>query len=726
LSDPGTLLTTAPAVEQDRWPGTARKIALAVVVFDAVLLSLSLAAQTVWGRYAVQYGSGGLTKGFSTLGDVLEVGLGALIVIRRPRHPVGWLLLAAVSTSLLDAGAVSTFVIYAIDIRHRAIPGGDLVGSFEATMWLLFVMPIAVFLPLIFPTGKLLSRRWRLVVWVAVTTMIVAFIGSGLSPNQDSSSYVAGVHPISLPQPFAAVATALPLALGLLPVLIALSILALVLRYRRGSADERHQVKWLAVAIAVAGSMGSTNLLLSALGHSIPLLQDLDIIGIALIPVAAAIAVLRYRLYDIDVVISRTVVYGSLAAFITAVYVGIVVGVGTLVGSGGQPNLLLSIVATGIVAVAFQPVRERLQKVANRLVYGRRATPYEVLSQFSERVAETYAGDEALPRMARVLAEGTGAERADVWLRAGSTLRQAASWPEGAAPEEPIVVQGQDLPEIPGSSRAIGVRHQGELLGALAVTKRAGESMSPIEQKLLDDLGHQAGLVLKNVGLTSELLARLDDLRASRQRLVAAQDQERRRLERDLHDGAQQNLVAIKVKLGLAEMFAGQDPGRAKAMLIELASDADDALDTLRDLARGIYPPLLADQGLKAALSSQARKATLPVQVEADGIGRYSQDIEAAVYFCCLEALQNVQKYAGAASARVQLATEDGHLTFAVSDDGAGFDRATVKLGSGLQNMTDRLEALGGRVDLSSAPGRGTTIEGRVPAVVAVEGPQPL
>src|SRR5260370_3100425 len=166
--------------------------------------------------------------------------------------------------------------------------------------------------------------------------------------------------------------------------------------------------------------------------------------------IAVMVAILKYRLYDIDVGISRTLVYGALAAFITAVYVGIVVGVGTLVGSGGKPNLVLSIVATAIVAVAFQPVRERLQKIANRLVYGRRATPYEVLAQFSERVAETYAGDEALPRMARVLAEGTGAERADVWLRAGSTLRLTASWPDGTSPEEPLVRRDQLLPAVPG------------------------------------------------------------------------------------------------------------------------------------------------------------------------------------------------------------------------------------------------------------------------------------
>jgi signal transduction histidine kinase len=428
------------------------------------------------------------------------------------------------------------------------------------------------------------------------------------------------------------------------------------------------------------------------------------------------IAITRYHLYDIDVLISRTVVYAALAAFITAVYVGIVVGVGTLVGSGGRPNLALSIVATAIVAVAFQPVRERLQKVANRLVYGKRATPYEVLSHFSERVAESYAADEVLPRMARVLADGTGAARAGVWLRAGDTLRRAASWPVDSVSAQPARVVDDSIPDLPEADRAVEVRHQGELLGALTVSKRQGESLTPVEEKLLDDLAAQAGLVLKNVGLTDELLQRLEDLRASRQRLVAAQDDERRRLERNLHDGAQQNLVALKVKLGLAEMLADKDAARSRALLSELKADADEALETLRSLARGIYPPLLADRGLQAALESQVRKATLPVEVEAVGLARYPQEVEAAVYFCCLEALQNVQKYAEAASALLKLDGADGVLTFEVIDNGKGFDAATVKRGAGLTNMTDRIDALGGTFEMSSTPGSGTRVRGSLPA----------
>jgi signal transduction histidine kinase len=268
------------------------------------------------------------------------------------------------------------------------------------------------------------------------------------------------------------------------------------------------------------------------------------------------------------------------------------------------------------------------------------------------------------------------------------------------------------LPALGDATRAVEVRHQGELLGALSVTKRRGESLTPIEEKLVDDLAHQAGLVLKNVGLSADLQVRLDELRASRQRLVQAQDLERRRLERNLHDGAQQHLVALKVKLGLAEMLLDRDPAKAMATLEQLKGDADEALETLRDLARGIYPPLLAEKGLVVALESQARKAIVPVSVRADGVRRYSQDVEATVYFCVLEALQNVQKYARASHVEVRLHGSGEGLTFEVSDDGIGFDTAIAKKGAGLVNMADRLDALGGALDVTSRPSAGTTISG--------------
>jgi signal transduction histidine kinase len=269
------------------------------------------------------------------------------------------------------------------------------------------------------------------------------------------------------------------------------------------------------------------------------------------------------------------------------------------------------------------------------------------------------------------------------------------------------------------------VHHHEELLGALAVSKPLGEEFNPAEAKLLADLASQAGLVLRNVGLTAELQSHVEEisrqateLRASRQRIVAAQDAERRSLERNIHDGAQQHLVALAVRLRMATTLATQDPERAKSMLEDLQAQAAEALETLRDLARGIYPPVLADQGLAAALTSQAAKFPMNVDVKADLPRRYPQELEAAAYFCCLEALQNVAKYADATRTEVKLEELDGILCFTVTDDGSGFDAASGRKGSGLQNMTDRLEALGGVVRIDSSPGRGTTVTGRIPVPV--------
>ena len=231
--------------------------------------------------------------------------------------------------------------------------------------------------------------------------------------------------------------------------------------------------------------------------------------------------------------------------------------------------------------------------------------------------------------------------------------------------------------------------------------------------------------MLRNVALTAELQASIDDLRASRRRLVQAQDAERQKIERNLHDGAQQQLVALTVQLTLLD-DAAEDPAEIRELTGELRAGLRAALDDLRALARGIYPPLLADQGLAAALQAQASRAPLPVMVDADGIGRYPREAEAAVYFCVLEALQNTAKYARASRATVALSSPDGHLEFAVTDDGAGFDTATAAHGTGLQGMADRLAAVGGALHIRSQLGHGTTISGGlpVPARVAAETPR--
>jgi len=279
----------------------------------------------------------------------------------------------------------------------------------------------------------------------------------------------------------------------------------------------------------------------------------------------------------------------------------------------------------------------------------------------------------------------------------------------------PRRVANGDLPAFTDVSKVAPVRDRDELLGALTVTKPPNDPLSVPEAKLVDDLAAQAGLVLRNVRLTEELRANLDELRASRQRLVSAQDGERRRIERNIHDGAQQQLVALAVQARIAEGVAGSDPDKVRDLLRSLQEGLQETLGDLRDLARGIYPPLLADQGLVAAIEAQARRATMSVIVEASDVGRYSQEAEAAVYFCVLEALQNVAKYAEVSTAKVNLRGGPGEVGFEVRDEGLGFDPATIADGTGVQGMRDRLAALGGDLIVNSTPGRGTSVTGAVP-----------
>ena len=727
MSDRATPHIEVAATRRLARPATAW-VSLAVIV--SMFVAFGVVFYTPLTSPALFRATGGLSAAFVFPFCSFAI-VGAVIATRRPANPVGWLCMSG--AAVLALGSLSGLVGAVLDNAHNGFgryvvllsafwnaPGGNVT--------VLFLIML-----LVFPNGHLLSPKLRWLVYAVVGVGLSGLILCVINPTPGALGTVSNPQPgVAAPMSVLAIPGAAPLVNTLSSlwnvlanVFSAAAIVAVFARLRGADSDTRHQIKWVASAsLFLVGTIFLTTFLPNTFfsapgplaGTGVALLVTVAVLGV---PTAIGVAVLKYRLYDIDVIISRTLVYGVLAAFITAVYVGIAVGIGTLVGSGGQPNLWLSIVATIIVAVGFQPVRERVQKIANRLVYGHRATPYEVLTAFSDQVAEAYAADEVLPRMARVLQEATGAQSATVWLKGPATLRPAATHPD-AARSSPLALpmSGGSLPEIPGATSSVPVEHQGRLLGALSIVKRRGDPVTPTEQKLVDDLAHQAGLVLRNVGLAAELRNRLDELRSSRQRLVRAQDEERRRLERNLHDGAQQHLVALKVKLGLAQMLAATSPEKARSTVVQLKADADEALETLRDLARGIYPPLLADRGLVAALESQGRKATMPVRVEAEGVERYAQDVEATVYFCVLEALQNVQKYAKASRVDVRLRGREGELMFEIEDDGTGFDTATVTRGAGLTNMVDRVEALGGNVDLTSAPGSGTRVSGNVPATV--------
>jgi signal transduction histidine kinase len=644
--------------------------------------------------------------------------IGYVLASRRPENSIGWLMsgMGVFFGVTAVASELGSFLIHSG--RRDA---GLVLIAFDQPSWIPIVVLPVTFLLLLFPDGHLPSPRWRWFAWGLGVVLTVIFFSILLDPAPMQESPVPGVaNPLGVEaiRPFLQAAQFLII---LIPVGVLGSLTALVLRFRRSTGIERLQLRWLLTAAAFVALLYS-GAMFASLGSSwggegdpgwLIWVQNLVIGSFALIPLAIGVSVLRYRLFDIDVVINRAVLFGALAVFITLVYVAVVVGVGTLVGSRASP--VLSAAAAAIVALAFQPLRRRAQRLADRLVYGKRATPYEVLSEFSERVGQTYANEELLPRMARALGEGTGAARADVWVRVGEDLRPEATWPEDAEALSVRPATSVEEGVVTGASMSEPVRHRGELLGALSIEKRPGETLSATEEKLVRDLAAQAGLVLRNAGLTEELMDSIAQLRTSRQRLVTAQDEERRKLERNLHDGAQQQLVGLTVKLGLLERLVERDPAQARSIAGQLQEDATEALEELRDLARGIYPPLLADQGLVAALRSQARKSAVPVTVEGDGIGRYAREAEAAVYFSCLEALQNVAKYASASRVNVSLSDGDGVLRFDVTDDGVGFDTTTSSYGTGLQGIADRLAALDGSIEVRSTAGAGTTVEGILP-----------
>ena len=631
--------------------------------------------------------------------------VGALLLSRLPGNRVGGLLLfgAAVTAGSFAAGELMTYLVGEGITDGPAVVAMGLVSSLG---WLVGIFPVILFLPQLFPDGHLPSRRWLPFAWLCVA--VLAFLGVGLLFGQDTLTgssedavianpfFMQGLAGLEIPDAVFAV--------SLIGLLVG-SVLSLVLRFRRSSGVERQQIKWVALAVAFLASSFVLSTVASAIGLNGDLIDSI-VSGIAFItlPVAVAVAVLQYHLYDLDVVVKKALVAGALVLLVITAYAA-VVGLLGVITSGNESSGSVFIVAL-LLGLAFRPVARFARRIADRVVYGRRATPYEVLTEFSERVGESYATEDVLGRMAQILGQATGAGSARVWLRLGAELRPAASWPTDAEPAAIASVANEVLPTIEGET-VVEVRDRGELLGALSVAMPPSDPMNPSKERLVRDLASQAGLVLRNVRLVEEL-------RASQRRIVTAQDRERRRLERNIHDGSQQQLVALSVKTRLARELTGRDPGKAAEMLTQIDAEIQTALDDLRDLARGIYPPLLIDEGLGAALDAQARRSAVPTTVRADGLGRDAPEVEAAVYFSCLEALQNVAKYAEASSATVTLAQSNGHLTFEVVDDGRGFDPAAERTGTGLQGIADRLGALHGEVTIRSEPGAGTRIRGRI------------
>jgi signal transduction histidine kinase len=631
--------------------------------------------------------------------------VGALVASRQPRNPIGWLFLG-LSLCVVLGVMGEDYPIYALRTNPGSLPAPEWV--LWVSGWTFGIAGAAVpLIILLFPSGTVPSRRWRPVPWLLVGGTLWALAWYAVEPRGLAPAPGLTVrNPVAI-EGIRGIASPLITAGTIVAVVSGLAcFVGLVLRFRRSRGEERQQLRWLAYVGAFSLVMFLALFASEPFSGGNSTLDDILwsffvaslMVGI---PAACGIAILKYRLYDLDVVIKNTVVFAILAGFVTLVYVGLVVGIGNLVTDAGTGFDFLVFGAIAIVALILQPLRHRARRLADRLVYGKRATPYEVLSQFTERIGETLSVEDVLTRMTNLITAGTGAERAEVWLRVGRELRlEASSPPRGDGDDRlRLPLEAEDEPPaIPDATEVIAVRHRGELLGAISVSVPAADPLTPEQERMLSELAVQAGLVLRNVGLTAELRARLEELQRSRERLVAAQDEERRRIERNLHDGAQQQLIALAVKSRLAQQLAARDPAKSGELLSDIQRDAEAALEDLRDLARGIYPPLLADQGLGAALEAQARKASIPVTIEVIDGARYPQAIEAAVYFCCLEALNNVAKYADASRATVRIARDDGWLRFEVEDDGRGFDIGSTTHGTGLQGMADRLDALGGRI----------------------------
>ena len=404
-----------------------------------------------------------------------------------------------------------------------------------------------------------------------------------------------------------------------------------------------------------------------------------------------------------------------MAATIAGLYATVVVLPLLVVGSpdGEGPGLVLPMVAAAVVAVVFEPVRSRMQRWADRLVYGERATPHEVLSQLTSRLAESTVGS-GVDDLARLLAQGTGAERATVWLKVDDELRPDGVFFRGEQKRIAAVPIGNLVDDEFTASRPVA--HRGEVFGAVSITKAPNDPITPGDRELLSDVAAGAGLVLRNISLNRELELRAEEVRASRRRLIAAQDSERHRLERNLHDGAQQQVVALKVKLGIARTIAEREGADdIVARVSALAEETQQAVDALRAVAHGIYPPLLESEGLGSALRAIERTSRIPLTVDTDDIGRLPRPIEETVYFSVLETVERARMSA-AAGMTVRLTESEDELVLAVGVQRVPDLDATV--------VFDRVDATGGTLSVTRSDDA-TELVARFPLPQSVDAVSP-
>jgi len=622
--------------------------------------------------------------------------VGGLVASRKPANPVGWIIAGHALCFALGEFA-RQYSIYGVLTAPGSLAFARAMAWPTYWVWFPGVMLLVSFLPLYFPSGRLVSRRWRPVVFFAVSITVATGGIAAIRPSDEETPGIPnplGIEGLNegLRSFSVALDDVMPgswLALGVA------SAVSLVVRFRRSRGEERQQIKWVAYAVVfLIFYLLMDVLFVRALAPAVSrVLGDVLLVAPWL---AIAVAILKHRLYDIDLIINRTLVYGALTACVVGIYVLVVGYLGAAFRV--EENLIISLLATGIVAVLFASLRDRLQRAANRLMYGERDDPYAVLSRLGQRLEATLDPRAVLPTIVETVVGALKVPHAEVSLEREDGFETVAA--RGAPVGDPLMVP---------------LVYQNETVGRLTVSPRAkGEPFAPADERLLEDLARQAGVAAYAVRLTA-------DLQRSRERLVAAREEERRRLRRDLHDGVGPQLAALTLKIETARNKLGGDPG-ARDLLSDLADRARAAVADVRRSVHALRPPALDELGLLPALretAAQYGQAGLRVRVEAPEGGTLPPlpaAVEVAAYRIAQEAMTNVVRHAGASSCVVRFGPDGGAglLRLEVEDDGRGIG-GTRDAGVGLSSMRERAEELGGTCVFEALPTGGTRVRAELP-----------
>ena len=627
----------------------------------------------------------------------------ALAYMARPANRAAWLFLI-MATSLAIGKCVGAGVSLAATMHPEIAHSWLAVVLVNIAGWAVTALGIAVFAT--FPDGKYQRSYERSIVRVLppafLPLQLLQLLGSSrigtsqfgwLTLDAPSPIYVRGLDPVG----------ALAGALINANIIVVVPALALLLvRYRRFGEEQRRQIKWPLYAV-VLSAISVVILAFGAGPPSIPFwVAAVQYVGTqALLPAGLAMGIAVHRGVDIEDVIRRSVVYGVLWAMIAAAYVFVTAAFGIAVGQ--RVPLALAVLLAIAAALLFQPARRRLERLADRLVFGHRMSGYELISQLGVRLQTTTASEDVAGSVAAAVQAGLRAR----WVRV--TLNR---------PHPTAVANAGDAGAGETSSfLSAPLIHDAHTIGVIECGPKVEGTYQKADQELLNNLGRQAALAIRNSQLSDELSDRLAELAASRARLVQAEEAGRRRLERDLHDGVQQELVGVLARLGLARNQLKRDPQLAETTLREVQVDAQRALEGLQELARGIHPAILTDRGLVEAVAERATRMPIPVEIHANGVGtgaRFPLELEGAAYFFVSEGLANILKYGAATRVQVRFHGGRDQLVIEVEDDGQGFEPNRVKL-SGLRGLQDRIEALDGRMDVASRPGRGTQLRAQLP-----------